>query len=216
MKDKIMAINIFGYRKESLIDWRGNISDVLFCGNWCNKCSYCFYTPGDYSPMDIDIYETLKERRKFVDHIVVTGGDPLDSAKDLLPIIVYMKDLGYQIKLNTSNLIEVLDKHGEQILDLVDYISLGIKDLPPVYWVSDLIRNRKVKEATIVCHKEHPLLAGDQTISPLPLYILVTREIPLALQKYYGNSSEGYTKKEMEEFVECCLPPMKIIWEGWE
>ena len=123
-----MAIG--GIQKNSLIDYPGKISCVLFLSGCNFTCPYC-HNPDlvrNTSPVLLEetvIYRFLESRRNFLDGVVVSGGEPTiyHGLKSLLRKI---KTIGYPVKLDTNgsnpSVIKNLIDEG-----LIDYIAMDIK-----------------------------------------------------------------------------------------
>jgi pyruvate formate lyase activating enzyme len=127
-----------GLQKNSLIDYPGKLSCVLFLSGCNFNCPYC-HNPDlakgrladGYDLDETRIYEFLKKRRHFLDAVVVSGGEPT-LHKDLFFICEKIKQLGYPVKLDTNgSRPEALKALIEQ--GLVDYIAMDIKTDPLEY-----------------------------------------------------------------------------------
>lgn len=127
-----------GLQKNSLIDFPGKVSCVLFV-HGCNfDCAYC-HNPdlvsgkGLYSsPLDESgVYRFLERRKRLLDGVVISGGEPT-LAEDLAPLCEKIKGMGYSVKLDTNgsrpHVIKHLIHEG-----LVDYIAMDIKTAPSQY-----------------------------------------------------------------------------------
>ena len=124
-----------GMQKNSLIDFPGKISCVLFVSGCNFKCPYC-HNPdlvrGDISPtsaLDEDtVLDFLEMRKGLLDGVVISGGEPTLQG-DLLPFCEKVKEMGYPVKLDTNGtrpqVIEKLIDEG-----FVDYIAMDIKTDP--------------------------------------------------------------------------------------
>jgi pyruvate formate lyase activating enzyme len=118
-----------GWQKTSLIDYPGNVSTVLFtfgC-NW--KCFYCHNYQMVTNPKNLidenEIKDYIWQRRKKLDAVVVSGGEPTLQI-DLIDFIVWLRTTGLKIKLDTngwnSNILKDIFKRK-----LVDYVAMDIK-----------------------------------------------------------------------------------------
>lgn len=127
-----------GWQKNSLIDFPGKVSCVLFLSGCNFDCPYC-HNPdlvrGNLlSPPFLDekmVFDFLKRRKGLLDGIVISGGEPTIK-KDLPGLCEKIKQMGYPIKLDTNGsrpqVIERLIDQG-----LVDYIAMDIKTDPLYY-----------------------------------------------------------------------------------
>ena len=125
-----------GIQKQSLIDFPGKISCVLFTQGCNFHCPYChnpqLVKPGNDSSLEEAwLWDFLKRRRGFIDGVVITGGEPT-LQNDLVPFCGKIKAMGYSLKLDTNGsrpqVVRELMEEG-----LVDYIALDIKTDPSSY-----------------------------------------------------------------------------------
>jgi len=125
-----MSISIGGLQKNSLIDYPGLVSCIIFC-NGCNfRCGFChnkdLVLPDKRREIKQEkIFDFLKKRQGLIDGVVVTGGEPT-IYKSLPDFFKKIKDLGYLLKLDTNgtspDMLKQLIKK-----DLVDFIAMDIK-----------------------------------------------------------------------------------------
>ncbi|MFA5905233.1 MAG: anaerobic ribonucleoside-triphosphate reductase activating protein [Desulfobacula sp.] len=126
-------MKIGGFQKNSLIDFPKTIACIIFTQgcNFC--CPYCHNpdlvagsTHGAGNLLDEDgIFEFLEKRKKFLEGVVITGGEP--TLQDDLPVFCRkIKDMGYKLKLDSNG---SRPKILERLFDesLVDFISMDIK-----------------------------------------------------------------------------------------
>ena len=127
-------MRIGGLQKNSLIDYPGKISSVIFLSGCNFDCPFCHnpdlvrgclsYTADLCSP---DVCQFLKQRRGFLDGVVISGGEPtLDE--NLMDFCESIKQLGYPIKLDTNGSRPRILK---QLIDdgLIDYIAMDLKQI---------------------------------------------------------------------------------------
>ena len=131
-------MQIGGLQKTSLIDYPGKLSSVIFFAGCNFDCPYCHNPdlargcpscPNDLTAANICNF--LKQRRGFLDGVVVSGGEPT-LQPDLSELCKKIKGLGYPVKLDTNGsrpqvLEELIDKK------LVDYIAMDLKTDPVLY-----------------------------------------------------------------------------------
>ena len=129
---------IGGLQKNSLIDYPGKMSCVLFlCG--CNfHCPYCHNPdlaqgcPSCKTRVSMEeVFDFLERRRGLLDGVVVSGGEPTLSP-DLPDLCAHIREMDYSLKLDTNGsrprmLQEVLDA------GLVDYVAMDVKTDPQHY-----------------------------------------------------------------------------------
>lgn len=123
-----------GIQKTSLIDFPDNVSTVLFTAGCNLRCPYChnwrivLEYNGPYLSEE-DAVKILEERKKFIDHVVITGGEP--TIQGGLPgFLSRLKALGYKTKLDSNGMRpEVLEKS----LAHLDYVAVDVKTSPDLY-----------------------------------------------------------------------------------
>ena len=127
-----------GLQKNSLIDYPGKISCVLFLSGCNFDCPYC-HNPAlakgsPECPTFFDenrIYDFLEKRKGFLDGVVISGGEPTLHS-ELTSLCNKIKQMGYPVKLDTNgNRPEVLKRLINE--GLVDYIAMDIKTDPLHY-----------------------------------------------------------------------------------
>ncbi len=120
---------IKGMQKSSLIDYPPYVSIVVFTPGCNFRCGFCHnpglvYGEGEDISED-DIFELLDKRKKWIDAVVITGGEPC-LQKGLLEFIARVKARGLKVKLDTNGgFPEVLEKIIME--NLVDYIAMDVK-----------------------------------------------------------------------------------------
>ncbi len=123
-----------GFQKTSLIDYPDRVASVLFTAGCNLRCPYCHngdLVHGFSGPFieEEAILEVLVERRRYVDSVVVSGGEPtLDPG--LPGFLGKLRELGFSVKLDTNGLNpEVL----KACLPLLNYIAMDVKTSPEQY-----------------------------------------------------------------------------------
>ncbi len=124
-----------GLQKNSLIDYPGKISCVIFLSGCNFNCPYC-HNPelAKGSPdcpswlEDRTLYDFLEGRRGLLDGVVISGGEPT-LQEDLFPLCERVKQMGYPVKLDTNG---SRPKTIKRLIDegLVDYIAMDVKTDP--------------------------------------------------------------------------------------
>ncbi len=145
-------MRIAGFAKQSFVDYPGKIAAVVFtqgCNMNCVFChNRCLVSQKQKSLLDeADIFSLLHSRRKFLDGVVITGGEPT-LHPDLKDFIKKVKSIGYPVKLDTNGTKpDVLKKLiGENLLD---YIAMDIK--APIKKYRDICRSNFNEEALLEC-----------------------------------------------------------------
>jgi pyruvate formate lyase activating enzyme len=123
-----------GLQKVSLIDYPNKVASVLFTPGCNLRCPFCHNWRIAVDPKPPFLQEAvalkiLESRKKYVDAVVVTGGEPT-MHKELPKFLAKLKKRGFQVKLDTNGFYpEVL----EQCLAYVDYVALDLKTSPEKY-----------------------------------------------------------------------------------
>jgi pyruvate formate lyase activating enzyme len=126
-------MRILGLQKQSLIEYPGRISAVLFLAGCNLRCQFC-YVPHLVLPEEIEkqkeipqkeIFSFLKERRKFLEAVAISGGEPTIN-KDLPNFIRKIKELGYLVELETNGTNPKMLKYLIE-KKLIDYVATDIK-----------------------------------------------------------------------------------------
>ena len=126
-------MRIGAFLKQSLIDWEGRVSAVIFTKGCNFRCGYC-HNPYLVLPellrqtQDIEEHEVLDfldRRKNWLDGVVISGGEPT-LHEDLIPFIQKIKALGLPVKLDTNG------SHPEVLEQLIggkwiDAVAMDIK-----------------------------------------------------------------------------------------
>ncbi len=120
-------------QKQSLIEYPGRISAIVFLAGCNLRCQFC-YVPDLVLPEKIkklkplsqeQIFSFLKERKNFLEAVAISGGEPTLN-KELPDFIKKIKSLGYLVELETNGTNPTMLKN---LIDkkLVDYVAMDIK-----------------------------------------------------------------------------------------
>lgn len=124
-------MKIAGFKKQSLIDYPGNISSVVFTQGCNFRCGFC-HNPDLVLPKKFghtyhndEIFSYLKKYSNLLDSVCITGGEPTIH-KDLPNFILKIKELGLKVKLDTNG---TNPKMLKDLIEnnMVDFISMDIK-----------------------------------------------------------------------------------------
>lgn len=149
-----MANNkFFGMEKLSLVDYEGKIACTLFTSRCNFRCPFCHNSSlvEGYDDLecveDSEIDEYLDQRKKILDAVVITGGEPtlLDNLEEQ---IIKIRKKGYLVKLDTNGsnfkvLKNLVDK------GLIDYVAMDIKNSLNSYFKTIGIKYNKAIEDNI-------------------------------------------------------------------
>ena len=144
---------IKGFIETSFIDWKKHLSSVIFSGGCNFRCPYCHnsglvlhHTEMEDVPFDYIIL-TIKKYKRWVDRVVITGGEPTIHM-NLYNIIWNIKKEGILVKLDTNgsspDTIKGLVNEG-----LIDYIAMDIKGPIDRYkrWCGVDTNTKKIEES---------------------------------------------------------------------
>lgn len=130
---------IKGFLGTSLIDFPGRVAAVIFLSGCNLRCAFCHNSRLLGNEIDLELEDLpldelirgLERRRKLLDGIVVTGGEPT-AHPQLTYLLRNLRPLGLDIKLDTNGLkttlLKILVKEG-----LVDYLAVDMKLAPERY-----------------------------------------------------------------------------------
>ncbi len=117
-----------GLQKTSLVDYPNRMASVLFTPGCNLRCPYCHNWRIVVDPKPPFLNEEtalsmLEARKKYVDAVVVTGGEPT-LHKELPKFLKKLKERGFAVKLDTNGFFpDVL----EECLPYLDYVALDMK-----------------------------------------------------------------------------------------
>ena len=117
--------------KFTLIDFPGHVSAIIFTQGCNFRCPFChnpeLVIPEQFTesiPFD-EVLRFLKSRRRLLDGVEFTGGEPT-LQPDLLEKMRTIKELGYAIKLDSNGTNPDMVKQAISE-DLVDYVAMDVK-----------------------------------------------------------------------------------------
>ncbi|MGQ9565121.1 MAG: anaerobic ribonucleoside-triphosphate reductase activating protein [Candidatus Bathyarchaeales archaeon] len=117
-----------GIQKTSLLDFPDRVATVLFVPDCNLRCPFCHnwrivVDPKPPFLTEETVLGILESRRKYVDAVAVTGGEPT-LHKDLPKFLGKLKTRGFRVKLDTNGFYpQVL----EECLGYVDYAAMDVK-----------------------------------------------------------------------------------------
>ncbi|MFA6525867.1 MAG: anaerobic ribonucleoside-triphosphate reductase activating protein [Candidatus Buchananbacteria bacterium] len=227
-------MKIGGLQPVTLLDYPQKLAAIVFTAGCNMRCPFCYNSklvlPELLSDANLykedEVIEFLKKRKKYLDGLVITGGEPL-LQEDLADFLRKMKAVGYEIKLDTNGL------QSEKLKDLleeklVDYIAMDIKGPLESYEKFSGVSAGQVANSikiimksglpyefrsTVVkgLHSKEDITAMAKTIKGAKLYYLQNymASTPLAGDKFKGKE---FFLKDMEDmrqiagqYVKKCL-----------
>jgi len=124
---------IGGFQPVTLLDYPQKVAAIIFTSGCNMRCPFCYnyklvlpeHINQKTSFDEQQILTFLKNRRRYLNGLVITGGEPTVQ-KDLADFLLKVKELNYCVKLDTNGLLpEVLNQLISQ--KLIDYIAMDIK-----------------------------------------------------------------------------------------
>jgi pyruvate formate lyase activating enzyme len=228
-------MQIAGYLKTSVIEWSGKIVDILFVPGCNFRCPFCHNTDlvrmtglQDYS--ERSVLQNLKTRKKWLDGVVITGGEPT-LQPDLPRFLRQIKKLGLATMIETNGsrpeMIDRIVNNESRILDyasidfktkLADYPSVvGVKNFDSQKWLTSLnwlIKSKTPFEIrTTIVPRIHDLAVLRQMAQKLCRFLTTNnRQLKTHPVWYWQNFRPGhcldlgynklvaYSKEELEQF----------------
>lgn len=131
----VFCLFIGALQKTTLTDFPGKVACIVFLVNCNFKCKFCYnkeLTSFKYfkkSKRELieekDFFKFLDSKKKMIDGVVITGGEPTVSP-GLIEFIKKIKEKGFFVKLDTNGTNPlVLKKIFSQ--NLVDYVAMDFK-----------------------------------------------------------------------------------------
>ncbi len=135
--EKENDIHFYGFQKLTLLDYPSKMASVVFTGGCNFRCPFCHnrslvFLNEQEGEINVEyIYDYLEKRKKMLDGVCISGGEPLLHA-GLEDFIRKIKDMGLLVKLDTNgSSFEKLKDLVEK--SLVDYVAMDIKNIKSEY-----------------------------------------------------------------------------------
>ncbi len=207
-----ILMNIYGYLPTSLIEWPGKVSSVIFTGGCNVRRPYCQngelidgLEKLEKIPLT-DVLKDLKLRRKWVDAVCWTGGEPT-LQEDLLDVFASLKKLGFLIQLETNGTNSAIIKRGLKN-KLIDRITMDVKTSVDVYSkaVGVKVSNQKILQSIELIKQAEidnefrttvvPGIVGKEEIEKIGVLLSGAKKIVL---QQFRNKDVSLLDKKMAE-----------------
>ena len=130
-------MRICGFNKTTLLDYPGKVASTIFLGGCNFRCPFCHnaslvtHVDAAAAISEEEVFSFLAKRQGILDGVCITGGEPL-LQPDIEEFIRKVKELGYQVKLDTNG------SHPDRLrrlteAGLLDYVAMDIKNSPERY-----------------------------------------------------------------------------------
>lgn len=218
--EKTANIRIGGLVPLSLTDYPGQLSAVVFCQGCPWRCAYC-HNPhllerrGATEIAWPDVLAFLARRRRLLDAVVFSGGEPTLHAG--LPAAIHaVKDMGFAIGLHTAG---VHPRRLRAVLPLLDWIGMDIKapfeDYPRITGVAGsgarALESMKLVIASGIAHEfrttVHPALLTHEAIFDIARVLRRHGARRYALQEFraQGCTASGLKTEAPGEEIDAAL-----------
>lgn len=213
----------------SLIDFPHKIVAVLFTAGCNFRCPFCHNpelvlpeeTCGIKYILQEDVFAFLRERKGFLDGLVITGGEPTIHP-DLAGFIERVKSLGYLIKLDTNgsrpeDLAALLDAR------LLDYVAMDLKAPPSRYneLAGVSIDMGAIKEAIHLIREKAPDYEFRTTVAPTmrrqdleKMIALIDGAKSYWLQQFVVPNGKGLVNSIWGRKTALCADTLREIWDS--
>lgn len=140
----------------SMIDYPGQTATVLFTGGCNFNCDYCYnktLKQAEDKVFDKVILPKLLERQDFVNHVILSGGEPTID-KDFEHILGALNKHGFIVGVHTngSNPDKIINN-----IDKIDYLGIDIKTSFNKY---DIVSGTKVNVDNVKKTIEYVVQSG--------------------------------------------------------
>ena len=129
-------MQIAGLQKLTVLDFPGKVACTLFTPGCNFLCPFCHngelvFDREKHRIPEEDFFAFLHKRHGLLDGVCISGGEPT-LQKDLEDFILRVREMGYQVKLDTNGtrpevLANLLDE------GLLDYVAMDVKSGPKGY-----------------------------------------------------------------------------------
>jgi len=217
-------MRILGFIETSLVDWEKKVASVIFVGGCNFNCPFCQNYPLVKESKELkeikweDIKKKLLAKKKWVDGVVISGGEPM-MHPEIFGLLIKIKDLGFKTKIDTNGFFPYPLKEAIES-GLIDYVAMDIKTFLDKRY--DKACGRKIYlvviERTIKLLKEcgvdyefrttmvpgiakpEDLLTIAQKIAPVKKYV-IQQFVPKNARLARFRNKKPYKKEDIEKFI---------------
>jgi len=199
-------MKIGGLQKVSFIDFPGKIAAVVFTQGCPWRCQFC-HNPAlvkhecfEKSIPEEKIWEFVESRKKQLDGVVVSGGEPT-LQPDLTGFLKRARELGFALKLDTNG---VFPERLEPILKdkLVDYVAMDLKAQWEQYEtvvgvsinIKDLKRSIELIRASGIPYEWRTTVACELPIDPVAISQYIQKGEKYFLQAFRSGPQTNNPK----------------------
>lgn len=228
-------MEIKGFIQNSLLEWEGRISCVLFLPGCNFRCRYChaahLIEPNLLESIKKEqVLSYIKRQKEWLDGAVITGGEPTLHEYELLELIREIKEIGLEVMLETNGSnplwvekllknrrIDAITMDIKAPLDAESYRKLMGKDI-------DISLIKRSIKAILNSDLEHefritvlPGLVGPEEVGAIVPEL--KGAMTIALQNFQPEHCmdktlrkiEPFTAEEMEQMAELARPYAKRV-----
>lgn len=207
----------------SMIDYPGHTSAVLFTEKCNFNCSYCYNRKLSDQPDKIfeqEILPKLIERKDFVNHVVISGGEPtIDESFEEMLTKLHNEGFVVGIHTNASNPNKIIDN-----INKISFLGIDIKSVKSKYneiagtkvnldnvekLLRYVIENGIAHEVRTTLFPKH---VSKEDILEIAKWLKEAGEKKYHLQQFYAvNGAEEVESYTEEELQEICNKSNEII-----
>ena len=154
-------VKFYGLQKLTLLDYPGKMAATVFTGGCNFRCPFChnkglvYLNEEQEEYSEEDILNFLNSRKKILDGVCVTGGEPLLQV-GIEDFLRKVRETGLKIKLDTNGTyFEKLKRIVEE--GLVDYVAMDVKNSKELYALTTGLENIDIEsiEKSVAYLKEN-------------------------------------------------------------
>lgn len=201
----------------SMVDYPDNVCSTLFTGVCNFDCEFC-YNKGLLNEKDLDfekdIFPKLLDRKDFVDHVIISGGE-CTIHPDFEKTINLLYENGFKIGIHTNGYTpDILRK----VIDKLDYIGMDIKNDFENYdeITHEEINVEKIKESIDIILKSkvnyefrttvYPKYIKTENLENIAKYLKEVGSKNYVLQNYFDHNKTviPYSSEMLKEMQKAC------------